>query len=282
VLYPHLSKNTTLARNAKGFTLIELLVVIAIIAILAAILFPVFAKAREKARQASCQNNGRELGLAFLQYANDNDEAFPQITTGPDGRSWGGAVMPYLKAAGIFKCPNDTTQPSQPDRKVVSYGYNTNLTNANNPGAVVGVAYLNVPSQTVLYFETVGNNDVDFTQDQQTFDSNGEAPFRAGSTAKFDTGYMVGMTAADKARVNLPNGRHTDGANFTFCDSHVKWLKPEKVSTGGTAQDPGCFTRAAAPATNAACTSTTNAAGTDVRVDPTASNAHIAATFSPI
>src|SRR3982750_4482024 len=95
-------------QSRKGFTLIELLVVIAIIAILAAILFPVFAKAREKARQISCASNERQLGLGFMQYTQDYDECLPTTHWGtPVG--WAGQLYPYIKSAGLFKCPDDPT-----------------------------------------------------------------------------------------------------------------------------------------------------------------------------
>jgi prepilin-type N-terminal cleavage/methylation domain-containing protein len=92
--------------RVKGFTLIELLVVIAIIAILAAILFPVFAKAREKARQTTCTSNMKQLGLAFLQYIQDNDEHFPNSIN--YGSGWAGHVYPYVKATGTYVCPDDS------------------------------------------------------------------------------------------------------------------------------------------------------------------------------
>jgi len=95
-------------RRKSGFTLIELLVVIAIIAILAAILFPVFAKAREKARQASCLSNEKQIGLAILQYTQDFDETFPLRNNNQYGFSpWDIEIMPYVKDLHVFMCPDD-------------------------------------------------------------------------------------------------------------------------------------------------------------------------------
>ena len=110
----------------KAFTLIELLVVIAIIAILAAILFPVFAQARESARMTSCLNNMRQLGLGLTMYAQDADETFPSIYAGygpkgnyitpqHEGWMWKNAIGPYLKNKGVFKCPsNPVSDPNGP------------------------------------------------------------------------------------------------------------------------------------------------------------------------
>src|ERR1700750_2471816 len=88
-----------------GFTLIELLVVIAIIAILAAILFPVFAQARDKARQTACLSNQKQLGLGLMQYMQDYDESVPANTTN-GMRGFGGKVYPYIKNVAVFSCPN--------------------------------------------------------------------------------------------------------------------------------------------------------------------------------
>jgi prepilin-type N-terminal cleavage/methylation domain-containing protein/prepilin-type processing-associated H-X9-DG protein len=109
--------------NSWAFTLIELLVVIAIIAILAAILFPVFAKAREKARSTSCASNLKQLGLGYVQYTQDFDEVSPFVACSPGNPvDWGGDLLPYVKSAGIFKCPDDMRGNLQ-----ISYGQNNNF-----------------------------------------------------------------------------------------------------------------------------------------------------------
>ncbi|HEX8834549.1 MAG TPA: DUF1559 domain-containing protein, partial [Abditibacteriaceae bacterium] len=101
-------KNQT--RRTQGFTLIELLVVIAIIAILASILFPVFARARENARRSSCQSNLKQIGIGLIQYAQDNDESLPayqgDATSTPANVAWSFVIQPYVKSTQVFKCPS--------------------------------------------------------------------------------------------------------------------------------------------------------------------------------
>ncbi|MES2459656.1 MAG: prepilin-type N-terminal cleavage/methylation domain-containing protein [Armatimonadota bacterium] len=108
----------TLKNRHTGFTLIELLVVIAIIAILAAILFPVFAQARAKARQAACLSNGKQLGLGIIQYTQDYDGVLPPAQLGATGAviSWPTMVYPYIKNGDVFVCPSadDETFTPQP------------------------------------------------------------------------------------------------------------------------------------------------------------------------
>ena len=157
----------------KGFTLIELLVVIAIIAILAAILFPVFAQARDKARSISCLSNVKQVGLGFMMYVQDWDETFPIAWGYPDGSTWFTAVYPYVKngatpnpdypkvagsrpyldnrATGMFHCPSDSDGPA-----TLSYTTNANLmgTGQNPPRPAKSIAAINLPADLVAFGET--------------------------------------------------------------------------------------------------------------------------------
>jgi len=147
-----------MSTTRKGFTLIELLVVIAIIAILAAILFPVFAKVREKARATSCTSNMKQVGLGLLQYQQDNDEAFPVgfqyagANGNVSGAGWAGPISPYIKSTGVFKCADDSTSQLVVNNIVnypVSYALNSNIagtTSASQQG----------PTSTVMLFEVQG------------------------------------------------------------------------------------------------------------------------------
>ena len=259
------------SRSRAGFTLIELLVVIAIIAILAAILFPVFAKAREKARQISCASNERQIGLGFLQYTQDNDENYPTGSAGSLGEGWGGRVYPYVKSTGVFKCPDDNQQSTINTANglvsyPVSYAGNLNfLRTANNsdptdPQTGQALASLNSPSKTVLLCETTGLIGP-LTDSQEQGGYNGyTSPTSNGNPdggmwwgnnlngGHMRTGCLGGLNCS--AQVNRgPNGAfgfdsltglHTDGSNYVLCDGHVKWSRGSGVSGGSNALAEDC------------------------------------------
>ena len=257
-------------RVPSGFTLIELLVVIAIIAILAAILFPVFAKVREKARQISCLSNEKQIGLGIAQYTEDNDEKFPG-----EMYSWGWAseVDPYVKSVAVFKCPDDSTGGT-----VSSYGANKNIGLFGNGGPAYdahALADLASPARTVLLFEVIGNSgDITTSVNDGSptgiglgtdWDPNGwNSEALAGASPsdgrlKYATGWL--RYSLQSANFNAKTGRHTDGANYLLSDYHVKYFQPNAV-TGGyiNANSGDCGAAANSTAANTDCSDSTIAA----------------------
>jgi prepilin-type N-terminal cleavage/methylation domain-containing protein/prepilin-type processing-associated H-X9-DG protein len=204
----------------RGFTLIELLVVIAIIAILAAILFPVFAKAREKARQTSCLNNVRQITTSILMYIQDYDErffnrAFPDASPVPAGATWWSSVNPgdktlldpYIKNAQIFQCPSVGATRH-------SYGYNGALTYAVRLGTIKS------PAEILMVVDDTWGGRFAYLPTQGL----------GNWGANFADPPVQPMVWGE----NTPYGRHNDGVNVGFVDGHAKWLKPEILWADGT------------------------------------------------
>ena len=224
-----------------AFTLIELLVVIAIIAILAAILFPVFARARAKARQAACMNNLKQIGIAFMGYIQDYDECFPPVdgyaditNTATSYFTWPSLVEPYIKSGvvasgsvdkkqtkSVFFCPDYAFAPPDPAirtfadpkaRPLFSYGPNIAVMpayrNANgNPtyiasNPVHSQASIDAPASLVLIGPNLG---------RVPEISGRDKPYNL-ATNPYECSYMNART------------RHSGGANFALTDGHVKWF----------------------------------------------------------
>jgi prepilin-type N-terminal cleavage/methylation domain-containing protein/prepilin-type processing-associated H-X9-DG protein len=221
-------KNRQKVLWVRGFTLIELLVTISIIAILASILFPVFARARENARRSSCASNLKQLALGAMMYAQDNDGKMMGYY-GPGGdANWNRLlpIQPYLHNIQIYRCPSappykGTVDPDNPSAYYATYGFSADYLGGTRKAPVAGgtattqtmaLDALPLPSQTCLLGETR------YTYSTSTnYENNGYG----GSVFKGNT-----TNAGGEAYFLLYN-RHFDGSNYAFVDGHVKWIKEE-------------------------------------------------------
>ena len=235
---------TKTANVRSAFTLIELLVVIAIIAILAAILFPVFARARENARRSSCQSNLKQIGLGLLQYTQDYDEKFPVYIDGGGNvrglAGYAGRIYPYVKSQQVFVCPSSSVS-------------NASITYAGN-GAIGQPGGLNNPlnnslssftevSRTIILLEFTGVSGGNITVADETVTprTNGIQMQPGSATVKMATGALAGRTFnGGNGFQDAPTGRHLDTSNFLFVDGHVKALRGDAVSGGDGALKPEC------------------------------------------
>ena len=206
----------------RGFTLIELLVVIAIIAILAAILFPVFAKAREKARQSSCNSNVKQMSLGMQMYAGDYDQTYPtDWITLPGGTAWTNRytwramIYPYVKNLQLYTCPSDASRAyvgalagvCLNDEGNIPAGYGDNTMHyVGGPPTSPGIMYCR-ESQMGSTAELIMMGDSTGGGHQISYDQN-----------------TLGFVRTDAAA-----SRHNEGCNYGFADGHAKWMKPTQI-----------------------------------------------------
>jgi len=230
----------------KGFTLIELLVVIAIIAILAAILFPVFARARENARRASCMSNLKQISMGVMQYTQDYDERMPSnyvsLNGGAVTRWWADLIQPYVKNYQLYVCPSDSTPGSYPWNRgagdvnplVLSYAPNGVVSCSAGDMASMGFPAVNNNTAPILFAglsQTIAQvQDASGTILLAEMKQLTTTPSFYNITDCNQTDYGAAATA----RV-VP--RHLEGTSFLFVDGHVKWLKKSKPNMWTTLSD---------------------------------------------
>jgi len=218
--------------SRRGFTLIELLVVIAIISILAAILFPVFARARENARRASCLSNIKQLGLATMMYAQDYDETYPQYHSDRPGGgtriTWTQMIAPYTstnssansnagRAVQIYRCPSvgyDAEYAA--NSQIFCWPYNSTL-------HVTKMAALSAPAS--IYMIMDGSSYIISSSYAVSPTNNYFVP---GSRQLVSSAYQNAVTSADR-KSDFEDGRHFGGNVIGFADGHAKWLKTAAV-----------------------------------------------------
>ena len=229
-------------KNTPGFTLIELLVVIAIIAILAAILFPVFARARENARRSSCQSNLKQIGLGLIQYVQDYDEIMPAAWYGPSSNGstaasykWMDAVQPYTKSEQVFNCPSHTTTQPYSFKDGTNYGsYAINATYSGttafggadrNPPTSDYNASSNVPISIASIEEPVTTVWVTDIEKQGTAGTDLFWRFLFTSPqATINTTLTPTALVGHASSGRIPE-RHLETTNVLYCDGHVKAQK---------------------------------------------------------
>lgn len=217
-------------RKTIGFTLIELLVAVAIVAVIAAILFPVFAGVRERGRRTVCQSNLKQLALAMQQYVQDNEGAYPvdvRYESQNCYAEWPKAIFPYVKDIQVFRCPDHPRGNAEPgdgnvdDLPAIDMDYEYNVARLNTllpgPNSIANAhgsheSVLATPSTIWLNMETYwSDND--------------------------DDHYFREVTSSCGRRFR-GNTLHSGAGNYSYVDGHVKWLTPEEAGEVECANGP--------------------------------------------
>lgn len=249
----------------EGFTLIELLVVIAIIALLAAILFPVFARARENARRTACQSNLKQIGLGIMQYTQDYDERLPtdwNFGAADEASNWMARINPYVKSTQLFVCPSNSFKTSIPSSGLwpgaqtgsshpnymqpfhSSYGYNRNLTSgpaSTNNAVTVGLKISAVNSVAKTVMVTDGGAIPDAATAPQSWSTEPGAFLIDDMNPARDTAYLTGTGSLYQLSVSGPFARHLETCNVLWVDGHVKAQKIDSFYSATASTDSPCL-----------------------------------------
>ena len=217
------------SRKTRGFTLIELLVVVAIIALLAAILFPVFSRARENARRTSCASNLKQIGLGIMQYVQDYDEYYPMsLNYGMDGAGggsgvnadtlWPDMVEPYIKSTQVFFCPSSNYSSRLNGNYGANYSvmpFSTTAVNQIKMSELQSASIVYMIMDFGTYYARVTNVSGSTGANWTYLPGLGDA----GGTCS-----VTAVSGFDRIG-DCQSGRHFGGVNVAFADGHVKWLK---------------------------------------------------------
>jgi prepilin-type N-terminal cleavage/methylation domain-containing protein/prepilin-type processing-associated H-X9-DG protein len=219
-----------------GFTLIELLVVIAIISILASILFPVFARARENARRTSCISNMKQLGMAMMQYVQDNDDYYPSVARGtvetpPNGYQWYGnnwfwpmILYPYYQSSAVFVCPSSTRVDMVSGKPAPFRGNYSANNRVLRSGSWLPIKSTVVTAPSTVYAMLEGGY-VSLSPADAVAPS-GQWSYLPGTG---ELGVPYSGTINSFLESDYQKGRHFGGVNVSFADGHVKWLSSKIV-----------------------------------------------------
>jgi prepilin-type N-terminal cleavage/methylation domain-containing protein/prepilin-type processing-associated H-X9-DG protein len=213
----------------RAFTLIEILVVVAIIGILAAILFPVFARSRENARRTSCQSNVKQLALGLKMYGADYDARFPkQIYASGLPHGWADAIFPYTGNLQILQCPSENTPGSSNPLSLAytDYAFNSNLSARNESD-------LTNSASTILVCEGASfSSEQPKDGDDNPFSNAGDCDGNSQKAGAAPGVYQL----IQKGQMMHPDvSRHFEGGNYAFADGHAKWLLPGAIYNWCTA-----------------------------------------------